>query len=679
MAVLQMRKICICGLKKERKPILELIQRRGVIEISEGTGDTSVFTKTDTSVARAGFERNAATAESALEILQQYAPEEKGMFSSLEGRRILNMKQLSDVAKRRDAIIDDANKIIRLKKEVEKIKADIAKLEGELVAIRPWLDMDVPGMSKGTIRTSYFYGAIPEVYTQEQLYQKIGEQGNFPKASDVRIFYSDKNQTCVAGFCMKKDASQFEEALRGIGFSKPGLIMRSVPKESKAKWEQRLLTYREDLKKTEEKIAAFADKREDLQSVADYFRGRADKYDVLGRLDQSKHVFLITGYMPEIAEEELKKELVQNYTVMFETADITEKDDAPVELTNGGFAAPVEGVVESFGLPKHGEIDPSAVMAFFYYVLFGLMLSDAAYGLLMAVACFIVLKKFPRMEKSLNKSLHMFMYCGISTLVWGILFGGYFGDAVTVVAETFFHKTVTVPAVWFTPLENPMKLLVFSMAFGLVHMFVGLGLKAYMLLKEKKYLDCICDVGFWYCFIIGLVMMLVPTEIFASIAQSDMVYPDWFSVVAKVLTVVGVLGILFMSGRRKRNQWPLRLALGAYDIYNVSGWLSDVLSYSRLLALGLATGVIASVVNLMGSMAGDGPVGLIVFIVVFIVGHTLNIAINVLGAYVHTNRLQFVEFFGKFYEGGGRAFKPFQYKTKYVDITAQTCDVEKNK
>ena len=128
---------------------------------------------------------------------------------------------------------------------------------------------------------------------------------------------------------------------------------------------------------------------------------------------------------------------------------------------------------------------------------------------------------------------------------------------------------------------------------------------------------------------------------------------------------------IVVLGRAKKNV-ALRLALGAYDIYNVTGWLSDVLSYSRLLALGLATGVIASVINQMGSMAGDGIFGAIVFILVFIVGHTLNMAINILGAYVHTNRLQFVEFFGKFYEGGGKPFNPFKLNTKYVDVKEET-------
>ncbi|MBE5878059.1 MAG: V-type ATP synthase subunit I [Lachnospiraceae bacterium] len=669
MAVLQMRKLCICGLKKERKPILELLQNSGVVQINKGDGPEEFFEKIDTQVARSGFERNAAIAETALEILDEYAPESKGMFAALEGKREINNEEASRIVRNRERTIQYANKIIGLKKDVDKIEADIVKLEAKLEAITPWLNMDVAGLTKGTMRTSYFYGSLPDIYTQDTLYQKISELGTFPEASDVRIFYSDKNQTCVAGFCMKKDEVVFEEALRSIGFAKPGFLMRSVPAESKKKWLKRLEDFKVQKENIQKQITEMAQKRIDLQNVADYFRSRADKYQILGGLDQSKHTFFVTGYIPAREEDALKNKLEEKYTVFFKTEEVPENEDAPVKLDNGAFGKPVEGVIESFGLPKKGEIDPSNIMAFFYYFLFGMMLSDAAYGFLMAIACFVVLKKFKKMNPSLKKSIQMFMYCGISTLIWGILFGGYFGDAVTIISQTFFNKTVTVPALWFAPLDEPMRLLIYSMAFGLVHMFVGLGLKAYMLIKNKKYLDAVFDVGFWYFFIIGLVMMLVPSELFESISQSDLDYPGWFSPAAYAITILGLVGILFMSGRRKGNKWALRLALGAYDIYGVSSWLSDVLSYSRLLALGLATGVIGSVINLMGSMAGDGIFGAIVFIIVFIVGHGLNMAINILGAYVHTNRLQFVEFFGKFYEGGGEPFEPFAHNTKYVDLS----------
>lgn len=668
MAVMQMRKVCICALKKERKPVLEKIQQFGMMEINESVGEEEGFSRMDVSVARAAFERNAAIAENALQILGEYCPEKKGMFSSLEGKKCLDKSNFDRIVEQKDDIISQANRIIQLQKDVQSVKADCVKLNGQLDAVIPWLNMDVPAMTTGTLRTSFLYGSIPESLTQEQLYEKIQQNGNFPEAGDVRVFYSDKNQTCVAAFCMKKDRDSFEEALRSIGFSKPSLVMRSVPQKSREKWLARLKEYSDTIEATKNEITDMAQCRENLQVISDYFRMRAEKYKILGTLNQSKHAFFITGYIPAEVEEKFRECLTKQFTILIETEKVNEDEEAPVVLKNNGFAAPVESIVESFGLPKKGEIDPSAIMAFFYYMLFGIMLSDAAYGFIIFIACFILIKKFPKMEESLNKSLHMFMYCGISTMIWGVLFGGYFGDIVTVVASSFFGKTIVIKPLWFAPIDDPMKLLLYSMGIGIIHMFLGLGIKAYMLLKEKRVKDCICDVVFWYMFLIGLILMLIPTDIFASLAQTIVVFPAWLKLLSKVLTIAGALGIVLMSGRRKKNNWPLRLALGAYDLYNVTGWLSDILSYSRLLALGLATGVIASVVNLMGSMFGTGVLGTILFIVVFIVGHTLNIAINVLGAYVHTNRLQYVEFFGKFYEGGGKPFNPFKINTKYIQI-----------
>ena len=355
----------------------------------------------------------------------------------------------------------------------------------------------------------------------------------------------------------------------------------------------------------------------------------------------------------------------------FPIEEIKEDEESPTLLSNNSFSASMEGIVESYGLPKRGEFDPTTSMSFFYVFFFGMMLSDAAYGAIIAVACFVLLKKFPRMSRGMYQSIKMFMYCGISTLIWGILVGGYFGNIVDIVSQKFFGTTITVPALWFIPLNDPMKLLMYSMLIGMLHLFVGLGIKGFMSQKEKKIMDFFCDVVLWFMLLIGLILMLLPSEIFSSISQIQIVFPDAVNLVAKGLAIAGAVGILLMSGRDKKNP-ALRLALGAYDLYNITGWLSDVLSYSRLLALGLATGVIASVINQMGSMLPNNIAGVILFLVIFVIGHTLNLAINLLGAYVHTNRLQFVEFFGKFYEGGGRAFHPFAPDTKYVDVKEES-------
>lgn len=260
-----------------------------------------------------------------------------------------------------------------------------------------------------------------------------------------------------------------------------------------------------------------------MKLVGDYFRMRAQKYEVLGTLPQSQRTFVMSGYVAAKAVPAIEKAIGERYDCVLDVEDLKEDEEPPIILKNNAFSSSVEGVLESYGLPHKGEFDPTTIMSFFYVFFFGMMLSDAAYGAIIAIACFVVLKKFPRMSKGMHKSIKMFMFCGISTIVWGVLFGGYFGDVVDVVSQTFFGRTVTIKPLWFAPLNDPMRLLIYSMAFGLIHLFVGLGIKGYMLVKDGKILDFFCDVVLWYAFLIGLILMLLPTDIFASIAQTQIV------------------------------------------------------------------------------------------------------------------------------------------------------------
>lgn len=676
MAVLQMQKVSICALKKDRKAILEKIQSMGVMEISKVLDDDSGFERMNTQNERSKFEKNASLADMALDILQEYVPEKVSMFSGLEGKKLIERRELETVAEHKEQIMDIVSDIIGNQKKIAEYRANIQKFENQIEMLIPWMMLDVPMTWKGTKSTELLVGTMPGQMTLDGMYSLIAENAPEISGVDITVLSSGQDAVYIAVLCMKKDAGKVEEVFRQNGFARPSQPVTQTPAQEKEKLEMQIRDLQKEILDCQENIRKQQSERMNIRLASDYFRARAEKYEVLGRLPQSKKTFMISGYVPEKAVPALEKALNEKYTLSMDVEELAEDEEGPVLLSNNGFSESVEGVLESYGLPKKGEIDPTTIMSFFYVFLFGLMLSDAAYGLIIFLGCFFVLKKFPRMEQSLKKAIKMFMYCGISTLVWGVLFGGYFGDAIDVVARTFFHVEVPegglVKALWFVPLNDPMKMLIYSMAFGVIHLFTGLGIKGYMLLKDKKVLDFFCDVVLWYVFLIGLLLMLLPSEIFASIAQIDpSIFPPAVAGTGKVLSIVGVVGIILMSGRANKNP-GLRLALGLYDVYNVTGWLSDVLSYSRLLALGLATGVIASVINQMGSMAGDGIFGAIVFLVVFVFGHAFNMAINVLGAYVHTNRLQFVEFFGKFYEGGGKPFNPFKSSTKYVDVKEET-------
>ena len=681
MSVLKMQRISICALKKDRKAILEKLQSLGVLEVDitvggdgvsgDGVNGDGYFRKMDTAGQRAGFERAAAAADQALDVLERYVPEKKSVFAALEGKLLIGRGQALEIEENRREILRTAKKICGLDREHAEKLAEAVRIRNSMEGLAPWMSLDVPLKDSATKRTVLFPGTMPGGTTLDSICEVIAEKAPDAAGADIRIISSEQSMVYLAVVCLEEDAQAVEDALRSAGFARPAQTWEKTPSEEREELEQQENTCAAETAEIEEQIRELSEHRTEIKIAADYYRVRADKYEVLGELPQSERTFVISGYIPQCEAGHVESWLSERYDCAVDIEDLKEDEEPPVILKNNPFSANMEGVVESYGLPHKGELDPTTIMSFFYVFFFGMMLSDAAYGAIVAVVCAVLVRKFPRMSPGMKKSLKLFFYCGLSTLVWGILFGGYFGNIVDIVSEKFFGTAVAVPALWFIPLNVPMKLLVFSLLFGVIHLFTGLGIKGYLCLRDGKVMDFFCDVVLWFMLLVGLILMLLPSDIFASIAQTQIVSPGWLNTLAGILAAAGAIGIVLMSGRDKKNP-ALRIALGAYDLYNITGWLSDVLSYSRLLALGLATGVIASVINQMGSMLPDNIVGVIFFIVIFLAGHTLNLAINLLGAYVHTNRLQFVEFFGKFYEGGGRPFEPFKENTKYADVKEET-------
>ncbi|NCB92205.1 MAG: V-type ATP synthase subunit I [Clostridia bacterium] len=676
MAVLQMQRISICGMKKDRKAILEQLQELGAVEVNLDIVDDIGMERMETAPARANFEKNARQAAQALQILQHYVPEKSSIFSSFEGKKLEDENIYGKGAQLRDYFSSVASQLISLDKQIAELKAANLKLENQIESLGPWMSLDVPMNCKGTKTAALMKGTMPGLLNLEQVYSILTEHAPDADAVDIEILSQDKDFTYMTVLCPRADAQKVEEALRSEGFSRPSYLSHRTPADKKVRLEGFIKENTDEIEKCRQVIEELAKHRDNLKLMEDYFRIRADKYEVLGQLPQTKQTFFISGYVPKYVAERVASHMEEQFDAVVGVEELKEDEEPPVILHNNGFSESMEGVVSSFGLPKKGEVDPTTVMSFFYVFLFGLMLSDAAYGLIVMIACAVMLKKFPKMSTNMHKSLKMFFWCGVSTLFWGVMFGGYFGDIVDVVGKTFFGVQLAegqslIPALWFVPLNDPMKMLMYSMLFGVIHLFTGLAMKGYMCLKDKKYMDFVCDVVFWFMLLLGLIFMLLSTELFASLAGAEIVFPAFVLTLAKALAIVGAVGILFFSGRSSKN-FGIRIALGAYDLYGITSWLSDVLSYSRLLALGLATGVIASVVNQMGSVLAGSIPGVIGFIIVFIAGHLLNLGINLLGAYVHTCRLQYVEFFGKFYEGGGKAFNPFRANTKYVEIKEET-------
>ena len=604
MAVLPMQHIRIYALKQNRKAILELLQRRGAVQITDPKTDSPVFEKMDTATAQHTFEKSAQTAQQALAAVLELAPEKGGLLKKLEGRRALTLTQYEQGVQKQEEILKAASRIVLLKKEITDQRAEITRLQTQLDSLMPWYGLDISMRVKETRSTRVFIGSFPQEWTEEELKQALAQQNPNLDVPVCEIISCQNQQTCVFLMCRKCQGETMENALRALGFSYPANPSKVPPQERREQLQARVKEAEKLIRQDEKEILSFASKTDDFRFLSDYFTMRTEKYAVLGQLMQSRHTFVITGFIAEKDAPSLKTELEGSYGAFVELFAPGEKEDVPVRLQNGRFSSPVEPVLEGYALPARGEVDPCSVMAIFYYVLFGMMLSDACYGLIMVLGCGIVLHKFRyTMESGMKKSLTMFLYSGISTMFWGVMFGGYFGDAVTVIAQTFFHSDFTLEPVWFNPVNNPMLLLVFSLLLGVIHLFTGLGVQFYQLIKQKKWLDAIYDVVFWYLLVGGLIIYMLSTPLVTSMLTLTFMLPAMVGNVGAILAVIGAVGIIATAGRSSRSIGK-RLLKGLYGLYGISSWLSDILSYSRLLALGLATGVIASVFNQMGAMAG---------------------------------------------------------------------------
>ncbi len=680
MAVLEMEHIELCAMKRDRKQILELLQRRGTVEIRDLSVDGEVFEKADTAASRGLFEKNAETAKRAAETVAHYAGQKGGALDFLKGRSTLSVRQHEAFCQRRDEVLHTAQRVQLLEREIGEAKADILRSEALEEALLPWLDLPVPQTFTGTRKTAVFIGTLDGLQSAESVLQALAQAAPGLDKVHVEIVSAAAEQSCLYVMVPKAQAAMAEEALRGMGFARPASATHHLPKEKQRRLQQRREEARKDIAAKTAEIETAAGMVDDFHLLEDHMRMRAEKYAAIERLAQSRHTFILEGFVPQKHAKQLHRELEECFGCAVDTYHAGyDNEECPTAVENKWFPRPVETVLESYSLPNRRELDPTPIMCIFYYAMFGLMFSDFGYGMLLTAATAICLLKFKNMESNWKKQLTLFFWCGVSTMIWGVVFSSYFGDVVDAVAKTFFGRAADaptlIPPLWFAPLEDPMKLLMFCLAIGVVHLTVGYILNGVNSARRGDYAAILFDAVFPGFFVYPLLVVLLGTELFAGMLGSAtplLSLPPVVNTICFAVAGICGLGVVLTGGRESKN-WGKRILKGVYALYNVmAGWLSDILSYSRLLALGLATGVIASVMNQLGSMMGGGIAGIILFIVVFAIGQTLNMGINVLGAYVHSNRLEFVEFFGKFYEGGGRKFAPLGVHTKYYKIEEET-------
>ncbi len=470
-----------------------------------------------------------------MKFQKQYDKSKKPLIKT---RRAITTIEFKKVMEDKDNIQSTLDKVYKLYNSLVNLNGQENKIETNMVSLKPWLSYDIPVEVRETDSTEIMMGVVPSVTEIEAMRAAVEEATD---RTVFRLIGSDSDQHYLSIIALKDDIELVLDCVRQFGFNKVTFSnMFGTPAEITGNYEKELAEIAKEKEVVESSIASMTGEIKKVECLYDDTVIEKDRNQIRNRLLKTEASFYFDGYMPAAAEKSVQKVLDAN-ECYYEFNEIPEGEEAPVLLHNKGAVYPFEAITNLYALPEYTEIDPTKWLAPFYFIFFGMMLSDAAYGIIMAVGCFIISKKF-RLEGMMKKLINMFFWCGISTAIWGALFGGWFGDLPTVAAKTFFGiDNFVIKPLWFNPVSDPMKLLIFSFILGGIHLFLGMGIQAYMLIRDGKPLDALFDIGLWYVLLVGLVLFGVGGKIGPA-----------FATAGKYMSIIGVVGILLTGGRRKK-------------------------------------------------------------------------------------------------------------------------------
>ncbi len=639
MSVSGMKRLSVFAFRTDSDKILRRLMRLRCVEVrSVDLSDDALALKRSQSEDRlAEAERELASIRAVLPVLTKYSTRKTGLGRTVhEFDSDLFFKDGS--AERARAAVA---RTVEFQERLKEIAGEQSRLRSLAVACEPWMDYNAPIGETKTRWTRTLLGSCAlGKDTEESAGTRLNEAGAY-----VEFISSDGGSLYLAVTYHVDSETDVQRALASVGFVAADLSEITQSAEKTAQQCERDLERLDgetvQIEEAMRDLAERLDLVEILHDVVDTDRTVALLYRRMADTDACS---LIEGWIPDFTADAVE-EALKNFECAYEIEEPAEGEEPPVLLRNNAFAKNFEWVVGMYSYPKYGKFDPTYIMSIFYFVIFGLMFADVGYGLLLILGCFGGIKLLnPR--PGMRRMLSMFGYCGISCVIMGVIFGGWFGDLPTAIMTNLLHLPVDTGAghffssgLWFNPLDDPMTFLIFSLAVGAIHMITGMAINFYDLCKKGRAPEAFCTILPYWVLFAGLALLLLDTKI------------------ALAVSAVGVLMILLLKGYGQKNFFA-RIVKGLGGLYGLISYASDLLSYSRILALGLVAGVIAKVINLITMMGDGNPIGFIIMLIVLILGHLLNIAINLLGTFIHASRLQYLEFFGKFFEDGGVPFDP---------------------
>ena len=637
--IISMKRIALVAHKADQEAILRALQATSAVQVIDAAGEEDAA-QDDPKLSLK--QNNVNKLGGTLKTVRPYV-EKKGLLAARPEAA------LSDITGQIPGAIAFSDTLEGLSRELASVKSELEKNESVMESLRIWKAFPGDMMRfQSAKNVQYFTGLIAS--------SDVERLNEIDACTEYQFFGEGVVRPCVLA-CAKDEAKSVANFLKSLDWTDfafpklpgtPGTVMEELEAANR------------ELQKRSETLSAriareSSSNGELVESAYDAAVIERDRAQAAAELMHTSATFQLEGWVPvdQLADvERAVRSVTDAYSLT--ARDPLEDEIPPSYVENSRFATPFEQVTNLYSRPDPKGLDATPYMAPFYVLLFGLMLSDTGYGLILALGCalYIKLKKPTGMSGGFARVL---FWGGLSTIVWGVLVGTCFGMDFDVLFGTTDRFPLLVD-----PMSDPISMLILCFGLGVLHILFGIGLKMKMAFSQGDWQTAMFDNFSWILIIVGLLGLAVPS----------------LSTVGIIMALAGALMILLFKGRAKKNVFS-RTVSGLGELYQVTSFLSDILSYARLFALGIATGVISSVFNdLCGMLMGAENIifrilGIAVAVVLLVALHLFNIGINTLGAFVHCARLQYVEFYGKFYEAGGREFRPLGYQTRHVSITGE--------
>lgn len=647
-----MKKLRVIAMAARRDELLKGLLHLGCVEISEPDGKLadpawSALLKRGTSHL-AETRSEIADVNTALDAIKRYGQTKDGMFIQrhpISERDFLGAKTVEQA---REA----SARIGGLLQDLSRLQGEESRLLSRRAALQPWISLDMPLEREGTAHTAFRLGVCPGSTDTGAVRTELAAAD---AAAEFYEISADKQQKYCLVIYHRGAEEKVQEVLRLHSFSVTTFQNTAgTAAENVQKLDGELAENRRQQEAATAAIVQSAESRDALRLYADRLNAEAEKAANAERLLTDGTILFFEGWAPAENCQDVQA-FLERSGCAWEITDPTEEEypDVPVKLKNNLFSRCMNVVTEMYSLPAYNGIDPNPLMAPFFILFFGIMMADMAYGILMIAGALFVLKKGKPREGTRN-FMELVFWCGISTLVVGALTGGFLGDFIPQLAKLINpSSTLALPAL-FTPLDDTVAILLGSLVLGVIQVFTGMAVSVVKKFRRGEYIDALFDEFTWWIIIAGVALAIFGIGTVAGVPA---------------VLAIGLLMLVFGGTREAKGFGKVTKLVGL--VYNgITGYFSDILSYMRLMALMLSGSVIAQVFNTLASVVGGmiPAVGIVFFILISLVGNALNLALNLLGCYVHDLRLQCLEFFNRFYEEGGKPYKPLAIQTKYVDV-----------